>query len=182
VSYSSAYDNYVRSYGTCLHVKFLREAPWGFRSLIRKKTSLKLVEFNKVTNVIDPGCVYRHALFDLATSYPSYNFVGINIREEFISATDFTLEGTTIQGDQHVRELDSKSLENFMKSYVFKFILSSCELWRNFSFQDSMYKMLRSIRELLLIIEFIEIFIELHFGKFSKKLGWHLVYAITIGD
>lgn len=102
--------------------------------------------------------------------------------KKFTPAIDFSSEGTLIHGDQHVREFNSKSLENLMASYGFKSIFSSGVICINFPFQDFMHKILRRIPGVLLMIEKVEIFTGLYLRKFSKKLGRHLVYVFVIGD
>lgn len=102
--------------------------------------------------------------------------------KKFIPATDFSSEGTLIHGDQHVREFNSKSLEDLMRLYGFKPIYSSGVIWINFPFQDFIHKILRRVPGVLLMIEYVEIFTALYNRKFSKKLGRHLVYVFAIGD
>jgi 2-polyprenyl-3-methyl-5-hydroxy-6-metoxy-1,4-benzoquinol methylase len=101
---------------------------------------------------------------------------------KFTPAFDFSSEGTTNHGDQHVREFDHNSLEMLMSLNGFDRIQLTGTLFIDFPFQEFIYKIIRRIPLLLKYYVRMEIFIALKSTFLSRIFSRHLVYIGKLKD
>ncbi len=101
---------------------------------------------------------------------------------KFTPAFDFSSEGTTKHGDQHVREFDHNSLEILMSLNGFDRIQLTGTLFIDFPFQEYIYKIIRRIPLLLKYYVRIEIFMAVKSTFLSRIFSRHLIYIGKLKD